>query len=429
MEHHIKLGHCGAEPYLQPVRLPVIDRRRHLLITGQTGSGKTTLIANLFAQDANSGRGALLIDPHGDLARQALDLVPRQRIRKTLYLNPSDTEWPVGFNVLDGVPPGQRANRASELIDAFRAIWGDSWGPQLEHILYNAIATLLEVPGTSLLGIRRLLTSAPYRRKILAKVDNAYLMEFWRADFPLYQKVDRAFTPVLNKVGQLLASPVIRNILCQSKSAFHPRHLMDNNYLVIANLAKGKLGPDHAKFLGMFLISAFGSAAMSRADIDEEDRKDFSLMIDEFQNYTTKAFHDLLAEARKFRISLQLGHQHLDQIPIELQKSLSGNVGSMITFRLGARDAPFFELEHAEVSAEQLKNTPRHHAWARILLDGERTYSSILMRTLPPPRTHGHADTIIRHCQQHYGTPRTEIEDRIARFLANGTETETEPAW
>jgi hypothetical protein len=235
-----------------PVRLFIPDRRRHMLISGRSGTGKSTLLSNIFAQDANSGVGALLIDPHGELAEQALDLIPPARIRKTIYLNPSDLEWPIAFNVLADVPPDQRAARAADLVAAFKAVWAASWGPRLEYILYNCLAALLEMPGATLLCIPRMLLNQKYRERVAGYVRDPVIAQFWREEFPIYDKKfgAEAISPILNKIGQLLSSPAVRNILGQPKSSFHPRHLIDNNYLVVVNLSKGRLGDQHANLIG-----------------------------------------------------------------------------------------------------------------------------------------------------------------------------------
>ena len=271
MTDNINLGIDESAAYRSPkVRMTLDDRRRHILISGRSGTGKSTLLANLFAQDANAGRGALLIDPHGDLAETALDLVPPRRINKTLYINPADSDFPIGFNVFDNVPISHRAAHASDLVHAFKSVWGTSWGPRMEHILYNCIAALLEMPGATLLGVQHMLLDNPYRRRVLKTVTDPIVRQFWEEEFPLYEKKfgAEATAPVLNKIGQLFASPILRNILGNPKAAFNPRYLMDNNYLVICNLSKGKLGPQHANLLGSLLIASFGSAALTRSDIN-----------------------------------------------------------------------------------------------------------------------------------------------------------------
>lgn len=420
METPLKLGTRVSYYANGPVRLFLHDRRRHMLVSGRSGTGKSTLLANIFAQEANCGRGLILIDPHGDLAQAALDLVPPRRIRKTIYINPADSQWPVGFNVLAGVPVASRPARAADIIAAFKAIWADSWGPRLEHILYNTVAALLDTPDATLISIPLMLTEAKYRQQVIQHIVDPMVARFWKTEFPLLEKKfgAEATSPILNKVGQLLASPEVRNIIAQQKSGFDVRHVMDNNYIVIANLSKGLLGEHHANLIGALLISAFGSAALSRADTPENDRKDFLMIIDEFQNYTTKAFSTLLAEARKYRLSLVLAHQYLDQIQADVKAAVLGNAGSIFAFRIGSQDTPTFTRELDPVSATQLTETPNYEAWCRILQNGQPS-DVFRLSAPPPPKPHGHGHKIVKNSRIHFATSREKIEARITKFLSN----------
>ena len=413
------------------VRQSIDDRRRHVLVSGKPGTGKSTFLANLFAQDANSGRGALLIDPHGELAEMALNLVPPARIRKTIYLNPADSAHPIGFNVLADVHPEDRASRADDIVAAFRSVWSASWGPRLEHILYNTIAALLESNDATLLCIPRMLLNRKYRERVVRRVRDPIIAQFWREEFPLYEKKfgAEAISPVLNKIGQVLSSPMIRNIVGQPRNSMHPRHLMDNNYLVITNLSKGRLGEQHANLLGALLISSFGAAALSRSDIpDADERKDFAMIVDEFHNYTTDAFASLLAEARKYRLSLTLAHQYLQQMSDEVKAAVLGNCGSLIVFRTGAQDAPTFARELWPLNAEQLSDVANHEAWVRVMQYGEPS-DTFKLRTLPPPPMHGHAGKIIRQSRIHFASSRYDVEERIARFLSGKIRDDDQEAW
>lgn len=421
MTQHIKLGYrlsdgraCGF------LHLPLEARRQHVLVTGKSGTGKSTLLKQIFSQEANAGRGALLIDPHGDLAREALDLIHAQRIRKTIYINPTDEQFPIGFNVLEGVPPDNRAAVAADIVEAFRSIWGHiSWGPQLAQILYHCVRTLLEVPGTTLLGIRQLLKNKTYRKKILDQINDPDVTQFWRQDFPDLLQKDAPFASVLNKIDPLLSAPLVRNMLGQPRSGFHPRHLIDNNYLVVVNLSRGdSLGADHARFLGMFLLSAFASAGMSRSTIPEHERKDFAIIIDEFQTYTTQSISSMLAEARKYRLSLTLAHQYLGQLGDEIREAVLGNVGTLVTFTVGAKDAERFSLEHTDTPPAVLTELPRFQAKAKIQRQsGAYSYD---LATRADLKQHGQAAKIIAHSRIHYASSRLDVEARINRFLEPG---------
>jgi hypothetical protein len=372
----------------------------------------------MFAQDANNGRGVLLIDPHGELAEDALNLVPPRRIRKTIYLNPADTQWPIGFNVLDDVPAEARAARAADIVSAFRSIWASSWGPRLEHILYNTIAALLEVPGATLICIPRLLLNGAYRKRALRHITDPVIANFWRDEFPIYEKKfgAEAVSPILNKIGQLLASPIVRNMIGQPKTALNIRHLIDNNYIIIANFSKGILGDQHASLLGALLIASFGAAALSRADMRPADRKHFAVIVDEFSNYTTEAFTSLLSEARKYKLSLTLAHQYLDQMTPTVRSAILGNVGSIVAFRVGAQDAAVYANEFGFVNQTRVTDTPNYSAWCRLLQDG--TYSdAFLLDTPKPPKPHNHGHKIISHSRIHFASKRADVEQRILRFL------------
>lgn len=399
-----------------PVRLYVPDRRRHLLISGRSGTGKSTLISNLFSQEADSGRGALLIDPHGDIAEQAINLIPSRRIRKTIYINPSDLEWPVGFNVLHNVPIDERPARSADLVEAFKAVWGDSWGPRMQYILYMSIATLMENSGTTLLCIQRLLLKADYRQTITRNLTDPVLAQFWREEFPLYEKKfhAEAVSPILNKVGALLAAPAVRNILGQTKTTFHPRILMDKNYLVVVNLSR--IGAQHANLIGALLIASFGAAALSRSDIPEVDRRDFVMFIDEFPKFTTTALAGLLSEARKFRLALVLAHQYLAQMHHTVRDAVFGNVGSIIAFNLGPQDTEVFGRE-LDLRPDLLTDTPNHQAWYRILQHDHKS-STYRLLTPPPPKPHSHGQKVIQQSRMNFATARHKVEERIKRFLA-----------
>lgn len=421
MNPYLQLGTRNSEYRRDlPVSFSVADRRRHMAVIGRTGVGKSTLLANLFAQDANDGRGVALIDPHGDLAHLALDLIPPRRIRKTVYFNPADMAHPIGFNPLENVPPDQRAARAADIVAAFRAIWGASWGPRLEYILYETIAALLEMPSATLLGVPRMLVNERYRERVVARISDVMVRAYWEEEHASYTKsfAGEAISPILNKIGQVLAAPAVRNILGQPNSTIHPRHLMDRNYIVVANLAKGLLGAQHANLLGALFIASFGSAAMSRADLPEHDRKDFSLIVDEFHNYTTDALPSLLSEARKYRLSFVLANQYLSQLTDSIRSGLLGTVGSLIAFRVGAEDASVIARELSPIREDALTDTPNFEAWAR-LLSGGAPSERFLLATYDAPAPHGRRDVVIAQSRRSFSRERAQVEARIARFMRN----------
>jgi len=301
-----------------PFGISIPDLRQHIYVIGKTGSGKTTLLRNMIIQHIAMGHGVGLIDPHGDLAEELLHHIPRWRTDHLVYFNPSDLDFPIALNLLANVPKDERHLVASGIVGAFKSIWPDSWGPRMEYILYNAIAALLDCQNTSLLGVNRMLTDEKYREWVIRQIKDPFIKEYWEHEFAGYDERFRreAIAPIQNKLGQFLLNPVIRNILGQVKCKVNFPFVMDQKRLFIANLSKGKIGHDKANLLGSLLTTQFQLAAMRRAAQPEEEREDFFLFIDEFQNFTTDSFAAILAEARKYRLCLTLSHQYVDQIPL-----------------------------------------------------------------------------------------------------------------
>lgn len=336
-----------------PVALSLPDRRRHLYLIGKTGTGKSSLLLSLMRHDLANGRGFALLDPHGDLAEAVLDAAPPGRVNDVLYLNPADLAHPVGLNPLFGLAPDARPLAAAQIVAAFKHLWADSWGPRLEYILLNAIRLLLEAPDATLLGLPRLLIDEGYRRRLLATCRDPLVTAFWTREFAAYSErfVTEAVSPIQNKVGALLSPPVLRNIIGQKRSTVDLPAIMNSGRILIANLAKGRIGEAPSHLLGAFLATGFAQAAEGRAAIPEPERRDFALYVDEFQNFATDSFAAILSEARKWRLSLVLAHQFLGQLPDPLRLAVLGNVGSMIAFRIGAEDAhaiaPELGIEHA----------------------------------------------------------------------------------
>lgn len=422
-----------------PFRLKQADRRQHLHAIGASGTGKSTLLLNLFAADAAAGRGVALIDPHGDLAQAALGLIPPWRAHDVVYLNPSDLEHPVGFNVLEGIPPDARAAVASNITASFRALWSHTWGARLEHILYSSLALLLDQEDATLVSMVRLLDDAGYRERLLKRAHDPIVRRFWRVEYPdlVADLGSEVIQPLQNKLGALIGAPALRNILGQVRSTFDARALMDEQKILICNLSKGVLGETHAALLGSLVITVLGQAAMSRADSPEHMRTDFALLIDEFQNYTTDALATLLSEARKYRLSLALAHQYLDQLTDKTRAAILGNVGTTFVFRVGAADARLLGehigIPHDHASLIELE---RGHARARLLINGEPS-NALYAEMLPPPHVpslpglfatqaerEAHAayerrrNNVIAQSRRIYSRPRRAIEAKLDAFLA-----------
>ena len=419
-EHFSHIGTREIWGGLHPVGLSLSDRRQHLYLIGKTGSGKTTLLRNLIVQHLAAGHGVALIDPHGDLAEELLDCIPPHRADDLVYFNPGDLDFPIGLNLIANVTPDDRHLVASGIVGAFKSIWRDSWGPRLEYILYNAIAALLDCPNTSLLGVNRMLTDAVYRRRIVAKVRDPFVRAFWLEEYeqydPRFQR--EAIAPIQNKLGQFLLNPVVRNILGQVRTKVSIPFMMNTGRIFIANLSKGKLGADKANLLGSLLTTQFQLGAMARVNQPESERRDFFLFLDEFHNFTTDAFTSILSEARKYRLCLALAHQYIEQVPLPVRSAVFGNVGSLISFRVGNSDAEVLQREFGKSYAmETFVGLDRFQVIARLSQDGQ-TREPFCAQTLPPIEHQvGRREKLIARSREKYAAPRADVEAKIERWL------------
>ena len=402
-----------------PFGISLPDLRQHTYVIGKTGSGKTTLLRNMIIQLIALGYGVGLIDPHGDLAEDLLQHIPRWRTDHLVYFNPSDLEFPVSMNLLANVPPDEKPLVASGIVGAFKSLWPDSWGPRMEYILYNAIAALLDCQNTSLLGVNRMLTDEKYRAWVVRQIKDPFIKEFWEHEFAGYDERFRreAVAPIQNKLGQFLLNPVIRNILGQVKCKVSFPFIMDNGRLFIANLSKGKIGHDKANLLGSLLTTQFQLAAMRRASQPEHERRDFFLFIDEFQNFTTDSFAAILAEARKYRLCLVLSHQYVDQIPLPIRQAVFGNVGTLFAFRVGNTDAEVLQKEFGNTFiAQQFVDLDRFHVFSKILENGTNTQPFKGVTLHPLDNSAGRAVAHVKKSRLKYAEPRKAVEERLLRI-------------
>jgi len=317
------------------------DRRRHVYILGKSGTGKSTLLANMAINDIRHGEGMALVDPHGDTAEHLLDYIPSDRINDVAYLDPSVVGQSFHLNPLYVKNPAYSELVASGIVSIFSKLYGNSWGPRLEYILRNTLLTLVGKPGATLLDVPRLLTNKPFREEYLIAVQDPVLHNFWHDEYDKYSEKfqSEAISPILNKVGQFITSPTIRDIISHPKSTVDFEDLMNNGKIIILNLPQGKIGEDNAALLGAMFISQIQIAAMNRANMVESERKDFFLYVDEFQNFATTSFIKILSEARKYRLNLILANQYTAQLPVEIQDAIFGNAGTLISFVVGAADA------------------------------------------------------------------------------------------
>jgi len=410
------------------------DRRRHIYIIGKTGMGKTALLENMVLQDIRDGRGISFIDPHGETAEKLLDFIPPNRINDVVYFNPADIDYPITFNVMEKVILESRHLVASGLMGVFKKIWPDVWSARMEYILNNTILALLEYPNSTLLGVNRMLADLEYRKKVVDKITDPVVKSFWVNEFARYtQRYETEATAAIqNKVGQFISNPLIRNIIGQVHSKIDMRKIMDEGKILIANLSKGRIGEDNSKLLGALLITKLQLAAMSRVDIPEEERRDFYLYVDEFQNFATESFADILSEARKYRLSLTLANQYVAQLEemtsigksTKVRDAIFGNVGTIITFRMGAEDAEFLEKEFApELTAEDLVNLGKYNIYTRLMVEGvaTRPFSAETLLPSPPPPEKSRREKIINASRERYGLPRKIVEEKIGRWTTSPT--------
>lgn len=363
------------------------DRRRHIWTIGKTGTGKSTLIANMAIDDLKKGRGLAVIDPHGDLCEILLKYIPKNRINDVVYFNPSDKDYPIVINPLEVTNKEEAELVVSGIVSIFNKIFGFSWGPRLEYILRTTLLTLSDVPATTLKDVPLLLTNASFRSQIVAKIQDPTLKSFWVDEFekmpPNLQK--EAISPILNKVGQFVTSPLIRTVIGSPKSTIQLDDVMNHGKILLANLAQGRLGEDNAALLGAMLITKLQLAAMHRVDLPEEQRRDFYLYVDEFQNFATGSFIKIMSEARKYRLDIMLANQYMAQIPEEVQKAILGNAGTIITFAVGASDATILFKEFAEVFSEtDMVSLSNYQVAIKMTIDGLTT-RPFLAHTLPLP--------------------------------------------
>lgn len=401
------------------------DRRRHVYILGKTGMGKTTLLENMVIQDIEAGRGVCYIDPHGDTAEKIINHIPADRINDVLYINPADLDFPVGFNVFESVDKTKDHLLAAGLMGVFKKIWPDVWSPRMEYILQNCIYALLEVPNSTLLGISRILADKVYRDEVVSQLKDPIVRGFWEDEFANYTEkfASEAIAPIQNKVGQFLSAPIIRNIVSQVKSTFNLRDMMDEGKIVVVNLSKGRIGEENSRLLGGLLITKIQLAVMERIEIPEEQRRDFYLYVDEFQNFATESFANILSEARKFHLNLTITHQYIAQLEIGgstvLRDAVFGNVGTIITLRVGALDAEFLEKEfEPHFMKNDLVTLAKHQMYLRLMIDGAASHP-FSATTLPPiSKPTGSSEKVVKVSRERFSTPKTVIEDKIIRWRA-----------
>ncbi|PJE76509.1 hypothetical protein COV05_04030 [Candidatus Uhrbacteria bacterium CG10_big_fil_rev_8_21_14_0_10_48_16] len=392
------------------------DRRRHMYVIGKTGMGKSVLLENLTLSDIYAGHGCCYVDPHGDTAEKLIDFIPSWRLNDVVYFNPADLEYPVGFNILEAVDERHKHLVASGMMAVFAKIWENMWSSRMEYILNNTLLALLDNQGQTMLGINRMMSDAEYRKRMVGNVKDPVVKQFWVTEFASWTEkyATEATAAIQNKIGQFLSAGVIRNIVAQVKSTINIREIMDTEKIFIINLSKGRIGEDNSRLLGGLVITKIQLAAMERVDIPEDQRLDFYLYVDEFQNFAVESFASILSEARKYRLCLTMAHQYIAQLTEPVRDAVFGNVGTMITFRVGSPDAMFMEAEFMpRFTPEDIINLPKYNIYIKLLIDGvtSQPFSAI---TLPPiAQITNSAQKVIKISRERYAQPRSAIEDKI----------------
>lgn len=391
-------------------------------MVGKTGTGKSTLMGNMAIQDLREGQGLALVDPHGDLAEELLGHIPKPRTNQVVYFNPADYDYPISLNILEAKTGMEQQLVCSSLISTFKHLWRDFWGPRLEYVLHNAILALMDSPNQTLLGIYRILIDEGFRKRIVNRVRDPMVKMFWEREFeeypPHFQK--EVISPIQNKIGRLLTSAPLRNILSQPKSTIDLGFMMDKGRVLLANLAKGKIGEDKANLLGSVITTKIYLAALRRQDVPEEERRDFYLYVDEFQSFTTDIFPQILAEARKYHLNLILSHQHLHQLSRKIEHSVFGNAGTIICFRTGSLDAERLEREFGHRFGKQdMVNLGNYHIYLKLLIDGQQAhpFSAITLPALKREGGEAERETVIQVSRQRFAEKREVVEGKIERWL------------
>lgn len=403
-----------------------IDRRRHLYVVGKTGSGKSRLLELLLIADIQNGEGCCLLDPHGDLADELLRFVPKDRIKDVVYINPTDRDFPIGFNPLERVEDYEARQHLSVFFIAiFKKLFAATWNPQMEHLIRYITLALLETSDSNILGIPRILSDTSYRQRVVMQIKDPVVKSFWTNEFSSFNEKfsNEAVIPILNKVGQFISNPIVRNMIGQQKNALNFEKFMNEGKIVLINISKGKLGDDNAALLGSMFITKIQQAALARAKMNEEDRRDFYFYVDEFQNFATDAFSSILSEARKYHLDLTIAHQYIAQLPEEVKATAFGNVGSMIVFAVGGDDASYLSKEFAPTfSPNDMINLNVREMYIKMSVDGKLTtpFSAVTLNV--PKPTFDYSIEIVDTSRTTYGQNRVSVENEINRWTSGAVE-------
>lgn len=397
-----------------------IDRRRHLYVVGKTGSGKSKLLELLLISDILNGQGCCLVDPHGDLAEEILKFIPKERVKDVVYVNPADREFPIGFNPLEPVEDYEvKQHLSTFFISIFKKLFAASWNQRMEHLIRYITLALLETPDSNVLGIPRMLSDTTFRQRVIKQIKDPVVKGFWTNEFSTSaeQYSREAVVPILNKVGQFIANPVVRNMIGQKKNSLNFEKFMNEGKIVLLNISKGRLGDENTALLGAMFITKIQQAALARAKVPEDQRRDFYFYVDEFQNFATEAFSSILSEARKYHLDLTMAHQYIAQLPDDVKATAFGNIGSLIVFPVGGDDAEYLAKEFSPIfSAENLISLNIREMYIKMSVDGKLT-TPFSARTIDVPRPQfNHIQEILSHSRLTYGKNRVSVENEIRRW-------------
>lgn len=382
-----------------------LDRLGHIYAIGKTGVGKSTLLTNMAISDIISGKGFALIEPHGDVCKSILDYIPDSRIKDVIYIDPSDERNPIPYNFLGGINPGDYHLAVSGLISTFKKIWADSWGPRLEHILRYTLHSLIRFPEGTLLDIQTILTDTTFRNKVLMHVSDQEIIDFWYKEYEKYSPSFRseAISPILNKTGVFLSCKPIRLMVGHKNRSFDMQDVLDNSKILIINLSKGKIGDDASTLLGSMFINSIQIAAMARAKKESSSRTPFYLYVDEAHSFLSLAFIDILSEARKYGLGLYLTNQYIEQLDERIRRAIFGNVGTLISFRVGASDAEILAKEfYPEFDQTDLINLPRYTIYLKLMIDGTTSRPFSATTNSMTGTRFDNGNKIIEHCRRIY---------------------------
>ncbi len=395
------------------------DRSRHLYTVGKSGSGKSKFMELLIKEDLEAGKGVGVLDPHGDLVDNIMEFIPKDRVKDVVYFDPADVNFPISFNPMENVEEEYKMQVTIGFIQIFKKLFGSNWTDRLEHVLRYTVLALLDSPNTTVLSILKMLTDKNYRQNIVSRIKDNVVKNFWVSEFAGWsEKFDaEAITPLLNKVGQFVSTNMIRNIIGQPTNKFDIRDVMDNEKILLMKVSKGLLGEENSGLLGSMIITKLYQAAMSRADMKEEQRKHFYFYVDEFQNFATETFGEILSEARKYRLNLTIAHQYMGQVSPYIQKTIFGNVGSIVSFRVGADDASSLAEEYTPVFKERdIINLGVREFYCKMSVDGE-IREAFSGRTLTVPSVKEHfVPEIIQQSREKYCNPKSEVEEMLNKW-------------